>query len=676
MREPVARVKEYVGRVVTDEVRARMTEDLLRLVRESIPVSVPRMTVSEWAEEKRILPAGLTSLPGPFSFGHTPYLREIADCLSENSAVREVVVMKGARVGYSVGVLENFLGYSIDVAPAGTLFVSADQILTERAVQLRVDRMIESAGLQSKIFAQVEKRGQKATGDSRQVKEFAGGFLMAVGARSGGKLRSFGVKYLLFDEIDGYPQEVGDEGDPIALAVRRTSEFETTRKILYGSTPTHAETSRIQALFEEGDQRYFEVPCKHCGRFQRLVWEKSRLKYDRDDDGRLVEGSVRYVCEECGGEWTNDDKPYFLPRGRWVPTAKPKRPGLRSYHISSLYAPLGAQSWDGIAREWIDAQGNAGKLKSFKNTVLGEVWQDIGEAPPAEVLGVRRAGDSYDSGTLPDYARPFVLTAGVDVQKDRLEMELVAWGRDFESWSVGYFVIEGDTADLVSESSPWEILRALVNRRHVGLPIHRLLIDAGFQPQTTYEFASSFPQHVHAVSGDWRRTGERQMIKVSPVAGHSCSIVQSDSRALKAEFYFMLGRGRASDDAPFPPGYVHLPSDYSDRHLRQLVAEHLVAKRLKSGKTVQVWALRPGVKRNEQLDCRVYAMAGIYLMVEEVCTNAGMKEVDLEYFWNELDTLREKELYRTRARTLQWDETTVIPAPMWPEEELRRCSSE
>ncbi len=265
-------LEEIYASVIPLEEQMRMKSDLNGIFQAIIRDSVNRLTVSEWAEQKRVLPKGLTSMPGPFRWNVTPYLREIVDCFSETSPVQKVAVMKGARIGATVGVGENWIGYVIDVACGPMMFISGDKETAESAVEVRLDRMIQSAGLQGKIFAQAEKTHGKKTGDTKSKKEFAGGFLLALGPNVGAKLRSFGIRYLFFDEVDAYPLELQNEGDPIMLAERRTDEFERLRKILYISTPLIEQTSRIKPLFQAGDQRYYHIPCKHCGHMQRLVW--------------------------------------------------------------------------------------------------------------------------------------------------------------------------------------------------------------------------------------------------------------------------------------------------------------------------------------------------------------------------------------------------------------------
>lgn len=596
---------------------------------ENIPEAVNHISVSEWAEEKRILPQGLTSMPGPFRFSVTPYLREIADCFSETSPVQKVAIMKGAQLGFTVGIGENWIGYVIDAAPGPMMFVSGDKEMAEEAIEIRVDRMIESAGLAHKIFSQSEKIHRKKTGDTKSKKEFPGGFLMARGPNRGGKLRTFSIRYLFLDEVDAYPQETENEGDPISLAEKRTIAFERIRKMLYISTPLVDQTSRIKQLFLDGDQRYFYVPCKHCGEFQKLDWK--RLRYEQDDLGRLVWDSVHYECEKCGGVWKNSDKAYFLPLGEWRTSATATEPNYRSYHLNSLYSPIGMQSWAAICQEWIRAKNDPTKLRAFVNTILGETWVESGEAPHWERIMTRR--EDYHVGECP--GDPLIVTIGADVQGDRIEAEVVAWGRDKESWSVNYFVLPGDTTDI--ESEPWQRLKKIIAEKYAGLPVSMALIDAGFNTPTVYQFCERYESGVYAVMGDSRVGRRAKYFLIKDVSGYSCKRVDLYTDPLKQEFYAYLGKGTPEDGQAFPAGFSHFPMEYPEKYFRQLVAEERVPEVSRTGQKRYVWKMPHG-RRNEAHDCRVYALGALYVYASYVAEEFfDGEEIPWSDFWSWCD---------------------------------------
>ena len=596
------------------------------------PERITTMLVSQWAEKKRILPKGLTSRPGPFRFDETPYMREIADCLSESSSVRELALMKGAQLGGTVAVLENFLGYIIDVCPGPTMAITGDKDMADVWMEKRVDPMLQSAGLSHKIFAQIKKKHGHNTGDTKSAKEFPGGFLLSYGPRSGSKLRSNAIQYLLLDEEDAYPQEVGKEGDPIALAIRRTDTFELSRKILHISTPLEMGSSRIYAAFLAGDQRRYYVPCKKCGTMQVLKWDG--IRYDLDEHGRLVYDSVRYKCEECGELWTNSDKAHFLARGEWRATATPSRRYYRSYHLSSLYSSPGARSWESIVDEWLTVKDDPPKLKTFVNTVLGEPWEDrTGRVIDHARIMIRRDMEPYASGTLPASFSPLAVTLGADVHPDRIEAEVIAFGLGKISASISYHILEGDTSDL--QGRAWQGLREILDSEHAGLPISLALIDAGYTASTVYQFCEAYSSGVLPCMGDSTQNRNKRFFAIRDVPGFATQRVDVGTGQIKSELAGYLQRGYPSEGVEFPLGYCHFPIDYPERYFLQLTAEQKAPKKLPSGGTIYEW--KQIRARNESLDCRVYAMAALYVLAGAVSEEVSPDEpISWERFWTML----------------------------------------
>ncbi|HET6499055.1 MAG TPA: terminase gpA endonuclease subunit [Coriobacteriia bacterium] len=639
--------------------RARMDLELAEDIAALLPERIPDLLVSDWAAEHRILRSGVTPLPGPYRWEVTPYLREIADCLSATSPVQTVVVMKGSRIGATVGIAENWFGYIIDVAPGPTLFMSADKEMAQSVLETRVDAMIESAGLAHKISAQSIKAHGKKTGDTKARKDFPGGFLMAVGPRVSAKLRTYGIRYFYGDEIDDMPAEVGKQGDPLTLGIKRTSDYELTRKILLTSSPTLAETSRVAPAFRRGDQRYYYVPCKHCGHMQPLRWRYERdgetvyaLKFERDEMGRLIRESVHYECEKCGGAWTNADKSWFLPRGEWRATAEAEEPNYRSYHVSALYSPIGMMSWEAICREWITAGHDPLKEQAFVNTVLGETWEQRGVSIRPEIIEARKEG--YERGTLPKDARPLLVTLGVDVQADRIEAEIVAWGRDFESWSLDHRAFPGDTLD--GDSVAWKALAGLLaEERKRGMP-RFALVNSGYNTPTVYGFCER-QNGVMAVAGNVRLRrgvheaaaveeagqGPRLFYRVNNLPGYTSQRADIDTDHFKTLLRRYLAIGKPSDQWTGPlPGFCHWPVDYGAEFFRQLAAEELVSIKLANGRVTRGWRKIKG-RRNEALDCRVYALAAVHVLHGLLAEEARKKQIPIypwSRFWDELSGLR------------------------------------
>jgi len=617
------------------------TESLLQKVREIIPTEIVRQFVSEWAEENRTLPPGLTPYPGPFSFDVMPYLEEIVDCLSETSDVHEVAVMKGTQIGFTVGTIENWIGYTIDSSPAPMLYVTGDAQMADTQMELRVDSMINHSGIGHKIGTQRKRDTQRKTGDIKTRKEFPGGFLVAAGPNSGPKLRSMSFQKINVDEVDAFRHSTGREGDPIELIRRRTDAFSEMYKILWGSTPLFEHDSKILELYHKGDQRKYFVPCKNkkCGKMQFLKWKQ--LKFEHNDDNRLIPGSVYYECEYCGSRWRNADKDWFLPRGEWRATAEPRIPGFRSYHIPGLYSPVGFRSWEQAVYQFLEIK-NEGfiphKFQNFINTFLGEPFVDVGERPKIEAIVTRDRG--YSIGTIPKDVRPLFITIGADVQKDRIECEVVAWGRDKESWSINYHVIHGDTSD--PQDACWEAMRSIVGYEYdfptLIMPISVLSgIDAGYRTDVVYDFCDTFDAGVHPVMGNDNLNKSKEYIKVWSVSGRSRGRIDINTDLLKQEVYKLLSFS-LHEDGTVPKGYCHFPREYTREHFSRLTAEHRV-----QDPVTKKTSWDAGSRRNEQLDCRVYALAMVYAYMYSIVEYEREARQDKNYtlswpeFWDYID---------------------------------------
>ncbi len=565
----------------------------------------PDLAVSEWADEYRLLSQKAASEPGPWRTDRTPYLREIMDCLSASSRTRRVVLCKGSQLG-GTECGNNWIGYVIHQAPGPMMAVAPTVELAKRNSKQRIDPLIEESAA---LRGLVKERRSRDSGNTVLSKEFPGGVLVMTGANSAVGLRSMPVRYLFLDEVDGYPGDVEGEGDPIALAEARSRTF-VRRKALLVSTPTIAGRSRIEREYEASDKRRYFVPCPECGAYQTL--EFAQLKWEKDKPE-----TARYVCAHCEARLGDEHKTQMLARGEWRATAP--SPGqargsghkAAGFHLSSLYSPVGWLSWVEIAQAWMKAQGHPDLLKSFVNTVLGETWAESREAPDWQRLYDRC--EDYRIGIVPWGG--LILTAGVDVQKDRLEISVWAWGRDKESWLVEHRVLEGDT----SRAEVWRALTAMLgetwpHQSGVDMTLVRTAVDSGYATQEVYAWARKQPAtRVMVVKGVERAS--------APVAQPSSVDVTTRGKRIrrgarvwpvcgpiyKSELYGWLRQERPTEESgdPYPPGYVHLPK-VGEEFCKQLVAEHLVTRTVKGYRKDEWEQTR---ERNEALDCRVYARA-------------------------------------------------------------------
>ena len=429
----------------------------------------PRLTVSEWAERYRMLSTKESAEPGRWRNARTPYLREIMDCLSPASPVERVVLMKGAQVGGTELGL-NWVGYAIHHAPGPMMIVWPTTEMAQRNSKHRIDPLIEESPVLNDIIAPPRSRD---SGNTVLMKEFRGGVLVMTGANSAVGLRSMPVRYLFLDEVDAYPLDVDGEGDAIHLAEARTRTF-ARRKIFIVSTPTISGASAIEREYEASDQRRYFVPCPHCNhpqwlRFEQLRWDKAQPE------------TAAYLCESCDTAIAEHHKTWMLERGEWRAMAEGKTAG---FHLSSLYSPVGWRAWRDIAAAWETAVnkdlGSAAAIKTFKNTELGETWVEEGEAPDWQRLVERR--EEYRIGSVPQGG--LLLVGGADVQKDRIEASVWAFGRGKELWLIEHRVLMGDTA----RDAVWKALATMLAEQWTHacgaqMPLARFALDTGFATQ-------------------------------------------------------------------------------------------------------------------------------------------------------------------------------------------------
>ena len=557
----------------------------------------PPVTVSEWADTHRILSSKSSSEPMLWRTSRTPYLKEIMNCLSTTEQWQRVVFLKASQVGGTEAGL-NWLAYILHRCNGSILCVQPTVEMAKRLSKQRLDPMIESCPA---LKGRVSDKRSRDSGNTQLQKEFSGGSLVLTGANSAVGLRSMPVRFLFLDEVDGYPLDVGGEGDPVELAIARTRTY-PTRKIYAASSPGLSERSRIERMYEdESDRRVYEVPCPHCGEYQtlefsQLVWPKGSPR------------DARYHCRGCDRAIAEHVKAWMLAQGRWRSLGGGN--GITAgFRISSLYSPPGWFGWDEAAEMHEKAGTNTRDLQVFFNTVLGQSYAESGETPDERRLYERR--ETYAIGRVP--AGAGALTAGVDVQRDRLEVEIVAWGPDRESWSVDYRVFQGDT----TQPEVWMHATGLLDEvfpHELGgsLQILRLAVDSGFNTQAVYRWARSQQSaRVMVVHGDYRAAallGNTSYVDRGPQGQRMRSGLQLwpvNSSIAKEELYRALHLAAPADGQKYPPNYCHFP-EYSLEYFEQLCAEKLMARTV-NGHLKPYWEKVRA--RNEALDCRIYARA-------------------------------------------------------------------
>jgi phage terminase large subunit GpA-like protein len=585
-------------------------EDILRIWRRGIRPD-PDLTVSEWADAHRKLSSRASAEPGQYRTARTPYLREIMDALSPCHPAQRISFMKAAQVG-ATEAGNNWIGFVIHHAPGPMLAVLPTLEMAKRTSRGRIDPLIEdSPALREKV----SPARSRDAGNSMLSKEFPGGILVLTGANSATGLRSMPARYVFLDEVDAYPASADEEGDPVTLAEARTTTFAHRRKVFMVSTPTIRGLSRIEREFEASDQRRYFVPCPHCDHRQWLQFE--RLRWDK----RQPETAM-YHCAGCEKPIAEHHKTSMLAKGEWRATAVSANPNAIGFHLSALYSPIGWKSWEQIARDWLAAQGSDEMLRAARNTLLGETWVESGDAPEWQRLADRR-----ETFVAQIPARGLFLTAGVDVQKDRIEVDVWAWGRGLESWLVDHIVIPGGPDD----PACWDKLTALLGQTWVHehgavMPLAKLAIDTGYETAAVYAWA-----RIQGIAQVAPVKGMEGFNRTTPVSGPTFVDATVNGRKLKrgarlwtvatatfkAETYRYLRLERPSDEdrasgESNPAGTIHLPDWTDSEWLKQLVAEQLVTIRNKRGYARQEWQKMR--ERNEALDTRVYARAAVWIL--------------------------------------------------------------
>ena len=598
----------------------------------------PSLTVTQWAEANRVLTRETSSEPGPWRTSRTPYLAAIMDALSERHPAQVVVVIAGSQTGKSE-CGNNWIGYVIDAVGGPMMMVQPSEPVAKKYVQQRLSSVFSTPCVAQKL---AQKRGERDAADRILFKEFDGGVFHVVGSNAPAGLASSPIRWLFCDEIDRWVKSAGAEGAPLGIVRRRTMAF-PNRKELDTSTPTIAGESAIEVEFLKTDLCFYWVPCPHCTEatgcddgFQVLQWRPTPehpggvVWGDTDEDGAVEErGEAAYQCEHCGSLIAEASKAWMLARGQWRPGGHgewthdrrvndkrvPRNPRAVGFHVSGLYSPW--YTWTEARDDFLACRSDPVELQTFVNTVLAECWErQTGESVADVGLLARREdgfGENVPGVKAAVPAAVAVLTAGVDVQADRVEVAVWGWGIGTEAWLIDHMVINGDTSrPPAAGGGVWtELDRALsksYGHAFAGrMAISATCVDTGHEATNVYGYIKG--KSARRIWGVKGKANTRDLVR--PVwpprpgrrnkGGVDLYIVGVD--AAKAHLY---ARFRTSQPGP---GFVHFPLWVDGEYVRQLTAEVLKSKPMR-GYTVRYWELRKG-RRNEALDAAVYAYAAL-----------------------------------------------------------------
>lgn len=633
------------------------------------------MTPSEFCEAHRYLPNSVTSIPGPMSLSVNPFMREILDCFDVDSPVREINVKKGVQVTYTT-VLECGIFYllaHIGIYPV--MMVTADKELAHQRMENYILPMFEASNMSHIIRSADMKNGRK-TGKTKDLLQVAnGGFLAPIGAQNPNKMRSLSILACLKDEVDGWPLIVGRDGDPDALTSDRCSGYWTRRKIFRGSTPLVKGSSKIQEAYLRGDQRLYHVLCLSCGHPQPIRWQSENERtgvvggFQWDvDDGKLNLDSVRWCCAECGhAHYERDKRKLFSPEhgAKWVPTAEPAEPGIRSYHIPAFLSPIGMQPWSKCVAAFLagfDPERkevkDLGRFQTFYNNILGEPFEIVGMKVKFSMVSSHRRPYSY--GVVPNkFAKEYagskilLLVCTVDVHKERLHVAVTGVCRNLRTFLIEYIRIEAEDCTQ-SQSPAWESLRRLIEDKvYVGddgsaYNISITLVDSSWSNDRAVAFCSEYQANVYPILGR-QRPGKNQRIQEFSefqtklnTLGYLITVDHYKDRLASAL------RSQWVPDSGIQPDYhVNLPVDVKDAELKELTTETRVKKTLPDGSDAYAWH-RPKGAANELWDLLVYAHAAAEIVAYRLYLESdGNKTLDWNDFWKYIE---EEEVFFSKAK--------------------------
>jgi phage terminase large subunit GpA-like protein len=572
--------------------------------------------VADWVEANRELTNDTSAEAGPYDVGRIEPQREPLNAIGDEM-VREITLMWASQLGKTEIKLSGIL-WGIDQDPCPMIDLEPTQ---DDARNMSKERIAPAIRNCKALRGKVRDARSRDSENTLTTKRFPGGHLAITASHSPAGLCSRPRRFIFEEECDRYPESAGAEGDPCALVEKRASTF-WNRKVIRTSSPTVKGASRIERYFEAGTQERFRVPCPHCGASHWLKWH--RVRWSKLEDGTPDFASVRYECEACDVAWTEEQKNEAVRHGSWV-AAYPEHRSHRSFQLSSLYSPL--VTLEELVREWYSSQGDTELIKVFVNTRLAETFEELGEK--VSDLPLFERTEEYNAlEELP--AGVAVITAAVDTQDDRLEIEIKGWGRGRESWSLEYLTLQGDTSDTVGtprKPSVWQQARTMLESRRYRHPcgaklqIGAVAIDSGgHSTDAVYQVAMSpWAMRCFAVKG--------HNLPGAPIWPGRKGQTGNKARCP----VFMVGVNTAKDQAfadlqkQIPgPGYVHHPAAYTRDYFAQLGSEERV-QRIRAGQSYTLWVKRAGA-RNEAWDLHVYNLAvleGLHLDLDALADDLG-----------------------------------------------------
>ena len=600
-----------------------------------------RLTGNEWAEKYAVLPADSSIVAGRWV--SLPPQREIIDSMTSEEDVERTVWKKSSRVGATKCLLI-VSGYFMEHKPCGQLFVQPRKEDAEGFSKEEVASFIKEVDVLAEL---IKDSVLKDGSNSILHKKYPGGTWSCVGANAPSGFRRITRKVINLDETSAYPASAGSEGDPVQLAMRRATGF-VDKKINMASSPQLKETCSISRYFEDTDQRYFHVPCPQCGHSQSLKWGNFKIP---DNDPM----QAHFECELNKCKIEHHHKFEMIEKGQWIPTAVPKNPKWRGYHLWTAYSYNADCKWEDIATAWLEAKRHGQEtLKTFVNTWLGEAFDEkLFLDDSAKDLQSR--GEAYALGTAPEGV--VFAVHSVDVQENRFAVKTLGFGLNNEEWIINYEEIFGNTSQPEVWAQLLERIKAPIpHKKYNQIYAKATAIDTGDQTHVAYQFVRENKHlNVFAVKGSSQKNKPILMRATAQDINYRGQIMKKGvmlygvgTDTAKANIYARL---KIQKDAT---GYIHFSAALSLDYFLGVQSEKKVTK-WKRGKLTSSWEKVSSSIRNEPLDCWVYGLAA-----KEFVLRRYPRSIALQMMIKELDKKLETENLK---KDPEYREVPVIRKP-------------
>jgi phage terminase large subunit GpA-like protein len=648
-------------------------ENPLNDILDSAIYQLSHLKPSEWEEKNIIMPK---PFPGPLCYDKTPYTRAIIDCFAPDHPAREIALMGAAQFGKTASIIVPLIGWIIENDPGNIIMTVGHEDLVEEAMN-KVDYMIDVSGLRKYIKPSAQRARKQKSGDTNTKKEFPNGYFKLATANNPKIWRQADYKYGLIDDYEAVRSGTKVAGSTRMLIQKRFTAYNTTRKILYCSSPERQENSNILEVYKLGDQRKWLIPCPCCGVFIELRWtieaktgETAGMTWQLDDDNRLIPGTVGYTCQECLGFFTDQNKSDWVNRGYFQPTAKPFSPEFVSFHVPSWYSPHGMSDWEYYVYQWLECNPpgqprDESKYQTFLNLNAGEVYADATESISANKL--QKNIRNYQIATIPEKmsikdgnGRIVLLTCAADLngklEDARLDYEVVAHSESGATYSVlhgsiGTFIPNESNKKNKVEREKWTYETHKPN--NVWREFDKVLstiwqtdtdrnmkifisgVDTGYMELQAFTYIDNCRHHVVGLKGD----KEDKYVKFG-VELPNIKVGQSRTNLyllrvgqIKDDLQALINlRWDFGNDDVQPAGFMNFPTPSDGKYLFDNYFSHYEAEhRILDKDNNFIWQKKTATAQNHLWDVRIYNMA-----LKEILLFELAREYKLKYFdWAE-----------------------------------------